>query len=78
MPPDAIVITFDIAEDFRARLLDRLENAAFDKFRLKPGKEAFRLGVIATVSLAAHRLPKASIYSNLRYSTAAYCEPRSV
>ena len=59
MPPDAIVITLNVTEGFRASLFNRFENAAFDEFRLEPGKEAFRLGIIVAVSLGAHRLPQA-------------------
>ncbi len=59
MSSDAIVITFDVAEDFRSRLFDWLEMTALDKFGLESGKETLRLCVVITISLAAHWLPKA-------------------
>lgn len=58
MPPDAIVIAFNIAEDFRSRLFDRLERAALNQLRLKAGKETLGLRVIIAVAFAAHTLPK--------------------
>ncbi len=39
MQSDTIVIAFDVAEDFRAGLLDRFKDAVFHQFRLEPGKE---------------------------------------
>ncbi len=39
MSPNPIVITFDVTEDFRAGILDRLENTAFNEFRFETGKE---------------------------------------
>ena len=58
MPPDPIIIAFNIAEDFRARLLNRFKDAAFEQFRLKARKEALRLCIVVAVSFAAHTLPK--------------------
>jgi len=59
MPPDPIVITLDITEDFRTSLFDRFKNAAFDQLCLKARKETLGFGVIVTTACAAHRLPKA-------------------
>lgn len=59
MPPDAIVITLNVTEGFRTSLFDRFKNAAFDKFRLEPGKETLGLRVVITASLRAHTLPQA-------------------
>lgn len=58
MPPNPIVITFAVTKDFRARLFDRFKNAAFNKFRLKAWKEAFRLRVVLTVARCRQRLAK--------------------
>ena len=58
MPTDAIVITFDIAKSFRARLFDRFKNAVFNQFRFEARKETLRLCIILAVSFAAHTLPK--------------------
>ena len=59
MPPNAIVITFNIAEDCRFGLLDRFKNAAFNQFRLKARKEAFCHRIVITIPLCRHRLPEA-------------------
>lgn len=69
MQSDSIVIAFDITEDFRAGFLDRRKDAAIDQFRLEPGKEAFRLRVIVTISIyscseLAHHQP----FPNLKFS----------
>ncbi len=58
MPRNPIVITLNIAEDFRTRLLDRLETSAFDQFGFEARKETLGLRIVITVSFAAHRLPK--------------------
>jgi hypothetical protein len=52
VPPDPIVITLDVAEDFRTSLFYRFKNAAFDQFHLKSGKETLGLGVIVIITLA--------------------------
>ena len=59
MPPNSIVITFDVAEDFWPCLFDRFKDAAFDQFRLKARKETLRLRVVITIPLTAHTLSKA-------------------
>ena len=60
MQSDSIVIAFDVAEDLQAGIFNRFKDAAFDQFRLEAGKETFGLGVVVTVSFAAHRLAKAA------------------
>ncbi len=40
MPPNAIVIAFNVAEGPCFSLFDRLETTTLDKFRLESGKEA--------------------------------------
>ena len=78
MPPDPVIIAFDIAENFRTSLLDRFKNAAFNQFRFEAWKETLGLGVIITVALAAHTLSEAINIKqppvfNCRILTAAIC-----
>ena len=61
MQPDAVVVAFDIAKTLASGFSDCLEYAAFDQFRLEPGKEALGLGVIVAVAPAAHRLSQPSL-----------------
>ena len=54
MPPNPIVITFDIAEDFRPRLFNRFKDAALDQFGFEAGKEAFCHRIVVAVAFRAH------------------------
>lgn len=54
MPPDAIVMTFDVAENFRTSLFNRFKNAALDQFRLEPREKTFRRRVVVTIARRAH------------------------
>jgi len=47
MSANSIVIAFNVTEDFRACLLNRFKDAAFNQFRLKREKKRVALRIVA-------------------------------